>query len=458
MGTYSVYPTGTTIYNKEEAWNGYTVFHAFDGAVVIDMNGNVVHMWKGLNGSPSRLVPGGSMIGTINQPVIAARFEEDAEIEIPDLSKEEMLEVDWNGNILWRKRVPQHHDYQIEGNPVGYPVPGMKENSPRNHGMLVLANSVNKTEKASNTVFLDDSIIEYDRNGEEVWRWNALDHIDEFGLTEDALAAIYKIGGDWCHVNSVSYVGENHFYDEGDERFHPENLIISIRELSIIAIIDKKTGKLVWRRSPVEAEKDFKAWHETHKGVDAENPGVIIGQHHAHIIPKGLPGEGNLLVYDNGGFSGYCKLDVLCPERKSNLKRHYSRVLEINPITWKIVWEYRYDPIDITASGLFSPLLGSVQRLENGNTLLTEGCFGRIMEVTKEHKVVWEYINDLPAPFKIMGTRNLIYRAYRVPYNYIPFLEHPEEVTIPEIDCFKYRVPGSIAEEPKEENKVDIQF
>ena len=33
--------------------------------------------------------------------------------------------------------------------------------------------------------------------------------------------------------------------------------------------------------------------------------GQIIGQHNPHIIPKGLPGAGNLLVFDNGGASGY---------------------------------------------------------------------------------------------------------------------------------------------------------
>ncbi|WP_438037357.1 hypothetical protein [Sorangium sp. So ce204] len=33
--------------------------------------------------------------------------------------------------------------------------------------------------------------------------------------------------------------------------------------------------------------------------------GWIIGQHHAHLIPRGLPGEGNLLVFDNGGWAGY---------------------------------------------------------------------------------------------------------------------------------------------------------
>ena len=43
----TVYPTGTTIYNPKKCWNGYTIFPAINhGAVLIDMNGNVVKNWK----------------------------------------------------------------------------------------------------------------------------------------------------------------------------------------------------------------------------------------------------------------------------------------------------------------------------------------------------------------------------------------------------------------------------
>ena len=54
--TSTVYPTGTTIYNPEQCWNGYTLFPAtlsegkLAGAVLIDMNGNVVNQWEGLDG------------------------------------------------------------------------------------------------------------------------------------------------------------------------------------------------------------------------------------------------------------------------------------------------------------------------------------------------------------------------------------------------------------------------
>ena len=41
--------------------------------------------------------------------------------------------------------------------------------------------------------------------------------------------------------------------------------------------------------------------------------GQIVGQHHPHLIPKGLPGAGNLLVFDNGGASIYGDANPLAP-------------------------------------------------------------------------------------------------------------------------------------------------
>ena len=76
----------------------------------------------------------------------------------------------------------------------------------------------------------------------------------------------------------------------------------------------------------------------------------------------------------------------------------------------------------------FSPFISNAQRLPNGNTLITEGSDGRIFEVTAEHEIVWEYI----CPYK--GTvgmpMNWVYRAYRVPYEWVPQAPHPEHVEI----------------------------
>ena len=52
------------------------------------------------------------------------------------------------------------------------------------------------------------------------------------------------------HINSMCVLGENKWYDQGDERFHPDNIIIDARNSNILAIISKETGDIVWRVGP----------------------------------------------------------------------------------------------------------------------------------------------------------------------------------------------------------------
>lgn len=51
MSLPTVYPTGTTVFDPEKCWNGYTIYIGREtGAVLVDMNGLVVHLWEGLHG------------------------------------------------------------------------------------------------------------------------------------------------------------------------------------------------------------------------------------------------------------------------------------------------------------------------------------------------------------------------------------------------------------------------
>ena len=65
----SIFPTGTTIYHPDRAWNGYTVLSPLgtQAVIVIDMNGNIVKQWDGYNnsaGGPARVLPGGVVDGS----------------------------------------------------------------------------------------------------------------------------------------------------------------------------------------------------------------------------------------------------------------------------------------------------------------------------------------------------------------------------------------------------------
>ena len=118
-------------------------------------------------------------------------------------------------------------------------------------------------------------------------------------------------------------------------------------------IVDRQTGKVVWR----------------YKGGD-DDP--LIRGHEPMMIEKGLPGAGNILLFDNG----------------VGKMRRYSIAREIIPPTKKLAWSYS-DP-----SGFYSKAAGRVQRLRNGNTLISEDRSGRVFEVNPEKEVVWEFQVD----------------------------------------------------------------
>ena len=426
----SVYPTGTTIYQPDKTWSGYTLYNApgSAGATLIDMNGNEVRRWDEYWGHPPRILPGGHIMGGIGQ-------------REPYQETIALTQQDWDGNIVWQydraEQVQtedgetiwasrQHHDWQREGSPAGYFAPsGPLLDSGRT---LVLGHKEVMVPEISDKRLEDDYIYELSWDGQILWDWLASEHVDELGFSEDARNAIYRSVGwseaqqsaDWLHLNSMSYVGPNHWYNEGDGRFHPDNVIISARTANIVAIIDR-AGAIVWRIGP-----DYRV-------SEAQSElGQISGQHHPHIIPVGLPGAGNLMVFDNGGSAGYGAGNPGAPNGRNVVTRNYSRVLEINPVTLEKIWEYS---IPGGASFQFySPNVSAAQRLANGNTLITEGAAGRIFEVGAENEIVWEYI--VPH-FVTESGRNNIYRAYRVPYDWIPQLPRPEERAV---------VPPALAE------------
>src|SRR4030095_7175480 len=200
-----------------------------------------------------------------------------------------------------------------------------------------------------------------------------------------------------------TYGGRNTWWEKGDMRFAPNNVIISSREASLLAIVGRD-GKIIWRLGPDFSEsKELRAIRQ------------IIGQHHAHIIPKGLPGAGNLLVFDNGGSSGYGFATPIAPDGVGAFARATSRVLEINPVTLELVWSY-------TNPRFFSTNINSAARLPNDNTLITDVGGGRMFEVTTDGSIVGEYMYPL---FSGANASNAVYRAYRIPYSWIPQIAHP---------------------------------
>lgn len=129
MGYPTVFPTGVLVYNKEKTYNGYTIYPSAKGALLIDMNGNEVNLWAGLGGFPNKILPGGYVMGTTGERGGKYAYQDQLDL----------VQVDYDGNIVWKFdhteliadpgkeptwQARQHHDYQREGNTVGYYYPG----------------------------------------------------------------------------------------------------------------------------------------------------------------------------------------------------------------------------------------------------------------------------------------------------------------------------------------------
>jgi len=248
------------------------------------------------------------------------------------------------------------------------------------------------------------------------------EHFEEFGHGEAAKNAIMRRCRNQHAVfqNTASYLGPNKWFDNGDERFHPDNIITDDRG-TMLYIISKKTGEIVWKIGP-----DFSM------EAALKRLGCIIGPHHTHLIPKGLPGEGNILVFDNGGAAGFGNPNPGSPDGTWNALRDHSRVLEFDPISLELVWEFTartqgYPCEGEDLSRFYSRYKSAVQRLPNGNTLITESNCGRLFEVTPDCEIVWEYISphDLSAREGLFFSD--VFRAYRYPYDWVPRLEPPIE-------------------------------
>jgi hypothetical protein len=146
---------------------------------------------------------------------------------------------------------------------------------------------------------------------------------------------------------------------------------------------------------------------------------------------------------------GYGSPNPASPDGVNNTVRDYSRVLQFDPHTLAITWQYT--PLEAgsrlftDASKFYSSYISSAQRLPNGNTLITEGSDGRLIEVTPEHEIVWEYINPHYHVFEGKFRMNMVYRAYRLPYGWVPQAAKPEEIEVIPPDISSFRTGGTAA-------------
>jgi hypothetical protein len=261
------------------------------------------------------------------------------------------LEADWNGRILWEVRNPNHHhDGRLLKN--GNVILLCAAELPADVAARVKG-GMPGTEVSGR--MWADYLVEVTKEGRTVWECRTWEHLDP---AEYPIPLVQNLRAEWTHGNSVIELSDG-------------NLLISFRNISTVMKIDRSSGRVLWKLGTP----------------------TLSGQH----APVELP-NGNILIFDNGP----TRLDQTFP---------FSRVIEVDPATNEIAWEYH----DGNPQSFYSDRISNAQRLPNGNTLINEGMFGRFFEVTPAGEVVWEYVNPHfgPASKPPQTQTNSVFRVYR---------------------------------------------
>lgn len=343
-----------TVCDPSKIYNGYTLYAPLGQTDVwlVDMAGQFVHHWK----LPGEIRVMAELLPNGNLLCCDITGKE----AVPEIagSAGEIIEVDWDGKLVWKYEDPyiNSHDWcrMENGNTmISHFVPIP------DHIAAKVKGGVPGSE--FNGVMWSDCFQEITPDGKVVWEWLVYEHID-FDLDFLCPLCSRQI---WPLINSLSVLSDG-------------NILTSFRNVDTIAIIDRSTGDLKWR------------WGR----------GELGHQHNPIMV-----GNGNVLVFDNGLHRRDYKVDI-----------NYSRVLEVNPNTDKIVWEYKDD----NSTKLFSCVCAGVQRLPNGNTQICEATKGRIFEVTPGKEIVWEFTNPFYGFYHrgYIGWTNMMYRAHRYGLDY----------------------------------------
>jgi hypothetical protein len=410
--------------NQASACAGYTLIAPTNSTqtYLIDMQGRVVQTWKAdcNPGLSAYLLENGNLLrtGQIDEPPFfgggtGGRIQEST----------------WDGQLVWDftyysdTRLPNHDICKLPNGNVLMIV--WEKKSP-----LDAIAAGRRPETVGKDHLLADCILEVQPTGKTsvkiVWEWHSWDHLIQdfdaqkshygnvaahpelldlnFGSSTIAamvakpeemekLRAIGYVGGanrrpqrvqpDWLHVNAVAYNAE------------VDQIMLSVYEFNEIWIIDHGTttaqaaahdggrygkgGDLLYRWGNPRAYR-----------AGTVKDQKLFGQHNSHWIDKGLPGEGHVLIFNNGMMrtgGAYSSVDEIALPGTEPGRYEQAPGKAFGPDTplWTYTAPRRID--------FYAPFISGAQRLPNGNTLICSGTNGTVFEVTPKGETVWKFVN-----------------------------------------------------------------
>ena len=183
----------------------------------------------------------------------------------------------------------------------------------------------------------DRLYIEDANTDDEEWSWYFYDHFDN--------ATAGGFDGDWTHVNDVNVLDD-------DERY----VLTSPRDFDQVVVVDRETDEIVMRLGEDGA-------HDTL--FEQHNPDYLERDDGTPVIVVADSGNDRVVEYERDCGEVDPRLGAGTPPEECE---------------WELVWE---------VDGFNWPR--DADRLPNGNTLVTDTLNHRVVEITPEGEVVWEF-------------------------------------------------------------------
>jgi hypothetical protein len=431
---------GLFLNDTAKTYKGYTLFAPKQNTMtyLINNDGRIIHQW-----TASKYPPGQSVYLLENGHLLRSCMTK-GKLSTGGGEGGRVEEYDWNDNLVWQMDIStdaymQHHDIRIlpNGNVIVLAV------EKKTYEEVVAAGfNPNKLQPdvQKNGMMLPDCVFEikpiYPNGGTIVWEWHVWDHLIQdydqsklnYGVVKDHPELIDAAGDQkilpafWNHMNSIDY---NSALDQ---------IMLSVRGNSEVWIIDHST---------TSAEVKAHTGGKKGKGGDllyrwgnpicyragTSNDQKLYQQHDAEWVKSGLPGAGNITVFNNGLGRNYSTADEFTPSMDASGNYLKTTGSVFGPSDF--YWSYKATP----PGSLYSAAISGVYRLPNGNTMICDGTHGTFYEVTQAGSVVWKYICPVVAsgiltqgdtlpndPVREGEKYNSVFRIYKYPQDYAAFI------------------------------------
>ena len=276
-----------------------------------------------------------------------------------------------------------------------------------------------------NGEFLFEGIVEVDPYAVEiVWEWSIRNHlIQDFDIGKANYGVVAEHperldinlntdnddpDHDWTHGNSLDYDAEL------------QQILLSVREMNEIVVIDHSTTP--WEAAGHTGGRYGKGGDFLYRWGNPQNYGhgtaddrQLFLQHNAYWIRPGLPGAGNIMIFNNGDPDDrpYTTIVEFTPPMSADGSYFREEGEAYGPK--ELAWEYNPEGKD----RFYSAFISGADRMPNGNTFINAGAIGHQREVTSSGEIGWEYAfrNETNAPHQM-------WRAHKYPPDYSGLVPH----------------------------------